>query len=211
MTTQPREPLVIRSFFGWFFTFVGVVMGAAGIQNAISGGGDAFVILLSIATFMLVFGIRGLRISAKQREKKKTRARPWQREVDISQTVLRVARSHRGRVTPAEVAAEVKVSIDDARAELDRLVEQNYCQQIVGSTGLMVYFFPEFESASAKQDILEEMNILGDVDAVRGPGRREKNQLDEFDHLINQSDDDEEIILARGSAPMDSASQKRQR
>lgn len=71
----------------------------------------------------------------------------------ITNMVLRVARKHHGRITPVEVAADTALSIEEAKEELDKMVKTRACQLIVGEGGLLVYYFPEFESDRHKQDI----------------------------------------------------------
>ena len=65
-------------------------------------------------------------------------------------TILRLARSNKGQVTPGEVAIEGDLSVDEARKELDKLAKQGMAELRVRSSGVIVYFFPEFaESGSS--------------------------------------------------------------
>lgn len=65
-------------------------------------------------------------------------------------TILRLARSNKGQVTPGEVAIEGDLSVDEARKELDKLAKQGMAELRIRSSGVVVYFFPEFaESGSS--------------------------------------------------------------
>ncbi|MGB4571792.1 MAG: TM2 domain-containing protein [Rectinemataceae bacterium] len=59
-------------------------------------------------------------------------------------TILRIARKNGGQVTPGEVAIDGDVSIEEARKELDRLTASGVAEMRVRSSGVVVYFFPEF-------------------------------------------------------------------
>ena len=59
-------------------------------------------------------------------------------------TILRIARKNSGQVTPGEVAIEGDLSVDEARKELDRLASSGTAELRVRSSGVVVYFFPEF-------------------------------------------------------------------
>lgn len=67
-------------------------------------------------------------------------------------TILRVAKKNKGQVTPGEVAIEGELSVDEARKELDKLASQGAAEVRVRSSGLVVYFFPEF--ADDKSDFI---------------------------------------------------------
>jgi len=59
-------------------------------------------------------------------------------------TILRIARKNSGQVTPGEVAIESDISIDEARKALDELAKKGIAEVRVRSSGVLVYFFPEF-------------------------------------------------------------------
>ncbi len=69
-------------------------------------------------------------------------------------TVLRVAKENNGIVSPGEVALESDISIDDARKLLDKLVGSGVAELRVRSSGVVVYFFPEF-AHSGKDDFVD--------------------------------------------------------
>ena len=58
--------------------------------------------------------------------------------------VLRVARKNGGFVTPGEAALEGDLSVDEARKQLDKLASKGAAEMRVRSSGVVVYFFPEF-------------------------------------------------------------------
>lgn len=58
--------------------------------------------------------------------------------------ILKIAKKNAGQVTPGEVAIESDISVDDAQKELDRLAKSGLAEIRVRSSGVIVYFFPEF-------------------------------------------------------------------
>jgi len=72
------------------------------------------------------------------------RARPENPE----KTVLRVARQNGGFVTPAEAALESDMSVDEARKLLEKMAAKGNAEMRVRSSGVVVYFFPEFAKDS---------------------------------------------------------------
>ncbi len=58
--------------------------------------------------------------------------------------ILRVARKNGGFVTPGEAALEGDLTVDEARKQLERLVQKGAAEMRVRSSGVIVYFFPEF-------------------------------------------------------------------
>jgi hypothetical protein len=59
-------------------------------------------------------------------------------------TILRVAKKNDGFVTPGEVALEGDLSVDEARKLLERLAASGNAEMRVRTSGVVVYFFPEF-------------------------------------------------------------------
>jgi len=59
-------------------------------------------------------------------------------------TILRVARKNGGFVTPGEAALEGDLSVDEARKQLEKLASKGSAEMRVRSSGVVVYFFPEF-------------------------------------------------------------------
>jgi hypothetical protein len=59
-------------------------------------------------------------------------------------TVLRVARDNGGFVTPGEAALEGDMSVDEARKVLEKMATRGNAEMRVRSSGVVVYFFPEF-------------------------------------------------------------------
>jgi TM2 domain-containing membrane protein YozV len=66
------------------------------------------------------------------------------RKEDPEKTVLRVARANGGQVTPGEAALEGDMSVDEARKVLEKLAAGGNAEMRVRSSGVVVYFFPEF-------------------------------------------------------------------
>jgi hypothetical protein len=59
-------------------------------------------------------------------------------------TVLRVAQKNGGFVTPGEAALEGDMSVDEARKLLERMAAKGNAEMRVRSSGVVVYFFPDF-------------------------------------------------------------------
>ena len=63
---------------------------------------------------------------------------------DPEKTVLRVAQKNGGFVTPGEAALEGDLSVDEARKLLEKMAASGNAEMRVRSSGVVVYFFPEF-------------------------------------------------------------------
>lgn len=59
-------------------------------------------------------------------------------------TVLRVAKKNGGFVTPGEAALEGDMSVDEAKKLLEKMAAKGNAEMRVRSSGVVVYFFPEF-------------------------------------------------------------------
>lgn len=66
------------------------------------------------------------------------------REDSPERIILRLAKANNGMVTAGEVAIEANISIDEAQRQLDSLVKKNIAQVRIRSSGVLIYFFPEF-------------------------------------------------------------------
>jgi hypothetical protein len=62
----------------------------------------------------------------------------------IERVILRTAKKNNGIATPAEVALEGNTSLDRAKKNLEKLVEQGYCEMRVSKSGTIVYLFTDF-------------------------------------------------------------------
>jgi hypothetical protein len=69
---------------------------------------------------------------------------PPANEAERERRVLRLAEREDGRVTVPEVAARCAMTMDEAKAELDRLVLQRVAEIQVTSDGVLVYVFRGF-------------------------------------------------------------------
>ncbi|MFP4115403.1 MAG: TM2 domain-containing protein [Spirochaetota bacterium] len=58
--------------------------------------------------------------------------------------ILRVAKANHGIASPAQVALEGKISTDDAREQLDKLVDKGIGEVRVRKSGSIAYVFPDF-------------------------------------------------------------------
>jgi hypothetical protein len=69
---------------------------------------------------------------------------PPPKSEDREKTVLRVARANEGFVTPGEAALEGDMTVDEARKLLEKLAAKGNAEMRVRTSGVVVYFFPEF-------------------------------------------------------------------
>jgi hypothetical protein len=60
-------------------------------------------------------------------------------------TILRVARKNGGFVTPGEASLEGDMTVDEARKLLEKMASSGSAEMRVRSSGVVVYFFPDFE------------------------------------------------------------------
>lgn len=78
----------------------------------------------------------------------------YKRADSPEKTILSVARKNSGQVTPGEVAIEGDLSVEDARKELDKLARSGMAEVRVRSSGVIVYYFPEFADKN-KSDFVD--------------------------------------------------------
>jgi hypothetical protein len=62
----------------------------------------------------------------------------------LERVILRTAKANRGVATPAEIALAADISMDAAKAALEKLVNQGYAEMRVRKSGQLAYVFPEF-------------------------------------------------------------------
>lgn len=77
-------------------------------------------------------------------------------KLDGTNLVLRVAKRHQGRVTPAEVAADSNLELRQCAKILAQLASDGFCEERITQQGTSFYYFPEFASALAKRDFLDD-------------------------------------------------------
>jgi hypothetical protein len=69
---------------------------------------------------------------------------------DRERRILQFAEAEKGRVTVAEVAAHCRLTVTQAKTDLDRLVLQQVAELQVTENGVLVYVFPGFLSDEDK-------------------------------------------------------------
>ena len=146
----------MKNFIGWTLLMFGLIGFAVEIDDLVSGPSTNTAIGFLMAAAFCAGGTALIR-SVRRRNTRRLAAVAAQapQRMTSSNLILRVARDRKGRITPAEVAAETTISIRQAKVELDKLVEDGFCQELVGESGVIVYRFPEFESTDAKRDVLD--------------------------------------------------------
>lgn len=81
------------------------------------------------------------------------RSRPAEKRESIEKIILRSAKKNGGRTTPAEVALEGDVSIDEAKKDLDKLTSKGFAEMRVTKSGTIVYVFPDLLAGGANEDL----------------------------------------------------------
>ena len=62
----------------------------------------------------------------------------------IERVILKSAKGNQGVATPAEVALEAEITLDDAKKQLEQLISKGFAEVRVSRTGKLVYVFPDF-------------------------------------------------------------------
>jgi len=62
----------------------------------------------------------------------------------IEHAILRIANENHGIVTPSKIALERNISVEAAKAELERLNTNHICEMRVTRSGVIVYAFHDF-------------------------------------------------------------------
>ncbi len=66
----------------------------------------------------------------------------------LEKAILRTAMRHKGRVTPALVAADTNYSMDIVKNELEKFLKSRHAEIKVSKTGVVVYYFQDFDDGS---------------------------------------------------------------
>lgn len=129
----------------------------AGISEIFSGlGGLAVMAGLYFFTGSRIFifigifagvlpAIRGISKILQARVDHKDHEQLTERHTEgVERTVLLLAKEHKGRLTPALVAVNSNVTLDEAEKQLNELVDKGYAELDVTEDGRMEYLFREF-------------------------------------------------------------------
>lgn len=123
-----------------------VIIGASGLLMGVISRGEELEGLLAGLVIGACVGLLGLALpdttkpgSTRGGADGNQSPRP-----ELEREVLRVARREGGEVSPAQVAVDSSMSIDDARLILDQLAERGFCRRDVRPNGAAVYRFPDF-------------------------------------------------------------------
>lgn len=80
----------------------------------------------------------------ERRDRFATPSGPAPAKESLEHVILRVAKASHGVASPAEVALEGHVSPDEARNQLDKLVDKGFAEVRVRKSGSLTYVFPDF-------------------------------------------------------------------
>jgi len=75
---------------------------------------------------------------------------PLQKE-SLEKVILRTARKNKGVVTPAEVALEGDISMEEAKQALEKLVAAGHADMRIRKSGVIAYVIPEFLEGNEEQ------------------------------------------------------------
>jgi hypothetical protein len=137
---------VLIKVLGWTSILLALSAIAAQIDESSKGKSEGG--LVAGVFVILIFGGGGALLLRTARRMKAAADASGASGPTVEQRVLAAARQHRGRVTAVSVAADGKVSLEEARVELERLAKENACLMEVSADGLVQFRFPEFESAT---------------------------------------------------------------
>ena len=71
----------------------------------------------------------------------------------IERVILRIAKKNGGLATPAEVALEGNITLDEAKKNLEQLVSRGFAEVRVSKSGNLVYVFPDFATDDVEKNL----------------------------------------------------------
>jgi predicted ArsR family transcriptional regulator len=69
---------------------------------------------------------------------------PQRERENPERAALRLAKNNHGMVSASELALEANISMDEAKSELDGMVNKGYAELRVKKNGSLVYTIPEY-------------------------------------------------------------------
>ena len=122
----------------------------SGLGAAVIFGSLYFVTNINIFIFVGVFAgalpmIRGVGRMIESRVAKSEQKQVEDRSSETTERiVLSLARSQRGQLTPTMIAVNSSLSLEQAEAKLNELVDKGYASLEVAGDGRLIYTFAEF-------------------------------------------------------------------
>ena len=71
----------------------------------------------------------------------------------IERIILRTAKKNSGIATPAEVALEADISLDEAKKNLEQLVSKGFAEVRVSKSGNLVFMFRDFATDDVERNL----------------------------------------------------------
>jgi hypothetical protein len=151
----------------WFATFFGM-SGLHRLYLGKVGSGILYLVTWGLFGFGTIYDavtlpdqVRDARIKARMRraidrrfsELDAPRRDAAPAKESLEHTILRVAKGEHGIASPAAVALEGKISVDEARSQLDKLVDKGIAEVRVRKNGTIVYAFPDFLDDAGEADL----------------------------------------------------------
>lgn len=127
---------VVVALFSLLVMAIGIAEMAAGGDGETSTGVYIFLLLFFAGTTAIgaYLAWKGFRIRTPRRG-----------QLEREQRILALAQVNEGRVTIAEVAALCGLSVDQSKAELDRMQRGGITDVQLSDTGVLIYTFPGLE------------------------------------------------------------------
>jgi len=138
----------ILSSLGFCLVIISAVFIAIGVVELIRGDSKSETSgLIGMVVLFVGFGIGGWKLVQANRSPSVPHL---SKEQLREQSILDLAAAKRGRVTVAEVSAHCDLSLDDSKAELDRLAARRVAELEATEGGVLVYVFSGFLSDEEK-------------------------------------------------------------
>jgi hypothetical protein len=145
----------MRRIIGWVLVALGIIFLGAELDNLRAGKSEDIGIGVFMITALIGGGVLLLRSAARQPVTVRLATGGAEaQEIPLETTVLRLAKQHKGRVTPVEIATDAGIPLETAKTELERLTSVGACQLEVSEAGMLVFRFPEFEDVTAKNQLI---------------------------------------------------------
>ena len=81
--------------------------------------------------------------------------RPRERRESIEHAILRLAQDGGGLVSPGRLALDTHISVDEAKAQLEKLVDARIADIRATQSGIVVYVLPEFLTDAGRVQLEE--------------------------------------------------------
>lgn len=137
---------------GILYLFTGGLFGLGGLYDLFTLPAQVREANLQLGYRRAILGLEDGRPSFR-RQFRSDIENKFSNKESIERIILRTAKKNDGIATPSEVALEGDISLDDAKKNLDKLVNQGYAEMRVSKNGALVYYFAEFSKGDSNPDL----------------------------------------------------------